>query len=159
MLRFLGGTPWEELFEPEVDEGGATPPAWLKEWSSGWKSAMVFSIDEMDPYWTDAWLVTDASNGESWFVVEECGESLARFERVADNAAMLRIALVYLKSIGDFPVLGRFRVNPARLPLPWVREFMESAMKGSGMTCLRGDPGLTLERWLREEYPSDPPSP
>jgi hypothetical protein len=159
MLRFLKGTPWDDLFETLED--GSMAPSWLVEWSSSWGTDTVLTLEEIDPYGSDAWLVTDSSNGECWLTVEECGETIAVFERVpaADgihgNEAVGEIALNYLRSIGDFPVLGRLQVNPMWLPLSPMRSYLEGAMQTAGQTFLQGDANLTLEQWLKREYQKD----
>ena len=80
MLAFLNGTPWEDLFESLED--GSLPPSWLVEWSANWGADSIFTIDEMDPYWSVGHLVTHKSTRESWVVVVEPDETIACFERV-----------------------------------------------------------------------------
>jgi len=153
LLQFLQGTPWKELFETLED--GNMPPAWLVEWSSSWGTTTVFTIDEMDPYWSDGWLVEDSSNGERWFVVEECIETVSVFERISDDQALVQAPLKYLKGIGHFPILGRFQINPMWLPLSLMRAYLEDTMQDAGQTFLQGDPNLTVEHWLKREYQND----
>jgi hypothetical protein len=133
MLAFLNGTPWEELFE-SLDDGNS-PPSWLVEWSANWGTDSIFTIDEMDPYWTAAFLVTDSSNGECWFVVEECGESFAEFARISaadgipSHEAVASAVLKYMRGIGDFPVLGRLQINPVWIPPPVMEQILEAGKR------------------------------
>lgn len=133
MLTFLNGTTWEELFEALED--GNAPPSWLVEWSANWGADSIFTIDEMDPYWSEAFLVTDSSNGECWFVVEECGESFAEFARISaidgipSHDAVASAAVEYMRGIGNFPVLGRLQINPVWIPPPVMDEILEAAKR------------------------------
>jgi hypothetical protein len=156
MLAFLNGTPWEELFESLED--GSAPPSWLVEWSANWGAESIFTIDEMDPYWSEGHLVTDKSTGESWVVVVEPDETIACFERVPGTNRTQRvestwpIILKYLKSIGHFLVLGHLTINPRWLPRLSLKDTLTTVMLEAGQTCLQGDPRLTLEEWLQREY-------
>lgn len=133
MLSFLRGTSWEELFESLGD--GSAPPSWLVGWSANWEADSIFTIDEMDPYWSEAFLVTDSSNGECWFVVEECGESFAAFaristaDRIPSHEAVASAAVEYMRGIGDFPVIGRLQINPVWIPPPVMEEILEAGKR------------------------------
>jgi hypothetical protein len=150
MLQFLNGTPWEELFETLED--GSMPPPWLVEWSSSWTTDTVLTIDELDPNWSDGWLITDSLNDERWFVVKECGETFSVFERISDDQAVAQAVLNYLKSVGHVPILGRLQINPDWIALPIMREYMEGAKRDTGQHYLQDAPNLTLEQWLKREY-------
>ena len=156
MLSFLRGTSWKELFESLED--GSAPPSWLVEWSAKWAVESIFTMDEMEPYWSEGRLVTDQSTMESWVVVVEPDETIACFERVPGTNRTPRlesvwpIALRYLASIGDFPILGHFTINPLWLPRSVMTDFMTSIMREAGLNCLENDQSLMLEQWLRREY-------
>jgi hypothetical protein len=156
MLSFLRGTSWEELFE-ELGDGSA-PPSWLVEWSANWVADSIFTMDEMDPYWCEGHLVTDKSTRESWVVVIEPDETITCFEHVPVMnrkpvaESVWPIALKYLRSIGDFPILGHFTINPLWLPRSVMTDFMTSTMWEAGLNCLENDQSLMLEQWLRREY-------
>lgn len=133
MLAFLNGTPWEELFESQ--ENGNTPPAWLVEWSTNWRAESIFTIDEIDPYWSEAFLVTYLFKGKCRFVVKECGESFAEFARIsavdgiASHEAVASAVLKYIRSIGDFSILGRFQINQVWIPPPVMNEMMQAGKR------------------------------
>lgn len=156
MLRFVMGTPWEELFETLDD--GTTAPSWLVEWSVNWGADSIFTIDEIDPHWSEGHLVADKSTMESWVVVVELDETIACFEHVPVMnrkpvaESVWPVALKYLRSIGDFPILGHFTINPSWLPCPVMKDFMTIALREAGQTYLQGDPSLALEKWLQREY-------
>jgi hypothetical protein len=156
MLQFVMGTPWEELFDT-LDDGN-TAPSWLVEWSLNWGADSIFTIDEVDPLWSEGHLVTDKSTMESWVVVVELDETIACFEHVPVMnrkpvaESVWPVALKYLRCIGDFPILGHFTINPSWLPCPVMEDFMTIALRKAGQTYLQGDPSLTLEKWLHREY-------
>jgi len=133
IMAFLKRTPWEELFE-SLDDASA-PPSWLVEWSANWRADPIFTIDEIDPLWSEAFLVTDSSNGECWFVVEECGESFAEFARISaadgmpSHEAVASAVLKYMRAIGDYPILGRLQINPAWIPPPVMKEIMDAGKR------------------------------
>jgi hypothetical protein len=133
IMAFLRGTPWEELFE-SLDDASA-PPSWLVEWSAHLRADHIFTIDEIDPLWSEAFLVTDSSNGECWFIIEECGEAFAAFARISaadgmpSHEAVATAVLKYMRTIGDYPVIGRLQINPVWIPPPVMKEIMEACKK------------------------------
>ena len=153
VFSFISGTSWEDLFE-SLDES-ATPPGWLVEWSKSWEAESVFTIDEIDPYIAEYYLLKDGASKEVWAAIHQ-GDDRVVFEAIpAKNGepasnTVCSFFLQELEKIGDFPFIGNFTIeSPESLPRDRMEDFLKRRIKELGEPKLYG---LTLEQWLNREY-------
>lgn len=153
VFSFLRGSSWEELFE-SLDED-TNPPNWLVEWSKSWECEDVFTIEDIDPYIGEYYLITGRDSKEVWAAIHQ-GDDQVAFKSIpaingkADSDTVCSFFLRELENIGEYPFIGDFTIGaPERLPRDRMEDFLRRRIEELGEQEMDG---LTLEEWLKREY-------
>ena len=155
---FLDGSSWEEQFEEWDDGSGMVPPKWLAEWSKGWRSEPLFSMEGDDWWMCECQLVFDEISDEAWIMVYQYlgGDDGVHFKPIATDRGSPKAEEVWgfcvkeIESLGDFSLRGTFTIDSTEwLPKDRVTASLKRTLAKYGESTVGG---LPLEKWLLREY-------